>query len=168
MATVIENRKNGKTVSYKFRAYLGRNEVGKQINRYTTWFAPDDLTPARALKAAKKAAEEWENAVKTEYEKDCIDPARIREREINEAATPFVRFVHEIWFPLVICDGQHKATTLTFYRSAAKLSDPYFKDKTIQKINAQDIQSFFNYLWTQYKTKQGKHLSPKTLRHQYR
>jgi hypothetical protein len=66
MATVIENRKNGKTVSYKFRAYLGRNEVGKQINRYTTWFAPDDLTPARALKAAKKAAEEWENAVKAE------------------------------------------------------------------------------------------------------
>ena len=27
MATVIENKKNGKTVSFKFRAYLGRNEM---------------------------------------------------------------------------------------------------------------------------------------------
>ena len=57
MATVIENKKNGKTVSFKFRAYLGRNEIGKQINQYTTWFAPDGLTPAKALKAAEKAAE---------------------------------------------------------------------------------------------------------------
>lgn len=56
MATVIENKKNGKTVSFKFRAYLGRNEIGKQVNKYTTWFAPDGLTPAKALKAAEKAA----------------------------------------------------------------------------------------------------------------
>lgn len=47
MATVIENKKNGKTVSFKFRAYLGRNEIGKQVNKYTTWFAPDGLTPAK-------------------------------------------------------------------------------------------------------------------------
>ena len=53
MATVIENKKNGKTVSYKFRAYLGRNEIGKQINQYTTWFAPEGLTPVKALKAAR-------------------------------------------------------------------------------------------------------------------
>ena len=39
MATVIENKKNGKTVSFKFRAYLGRNEIGKQVNKYTKYFA---------------------------------------------------------------------------------------------------------------------------------
>ncbi len=56
MATVIENKKNGKTVSFKSRAYLGRNEIGKQVNKYTTLVAPDGLTPAKALKAAEKAA----------------------------------------------------------------------------------------------------------------
>ena len=94
MATVIENKKNGKTVSFKFRAYLGRNEIGKQINKYTTWFAPDGLTPAKALKAAEKAAEEWEQFVKEEYEKDLSDPLRVKEREINTTCTPFVDFVN--------------------------------------------------------------------------
>ena len=73
MATVIENKKNGKTVSFKFRAYLRRNEIGKQINKYTTWFAPDDLTPAKALKAAEQAAEEREAKIKEEYERDVVD-----------------------------------------------------------------------------------------------
>ncbi len=39
MATVVENKKNGKTVSFKFRAYLGRNEIGKQVNKYTKYLA---------------------------------------------------------------------------------------------------------------------------------
>ncbi len=55
MATVVENKKNGKTVSYKFRAYLGRNEVGKQINRYTTWFAPDTITLRQSRKHHRAA-----------------------------------------------------------------------------------------------------------------
>ena len=69
MATVIENKKNGKTVSFKFRAYLGRNEIEKQINQYTTWFAPDGLSPAKALKAAEKAAAEWEEKCKRNMKK---------------------------------------------------------------------------------------------------
>ena len=39
MATVIENKKNGKTVSFKFRTYLGRNEIGKQVNKHTKYLA---------------------------------------------------------------------------------------------------------------------------------
>ena len=61
-----ENKKNGKTVSFKFRAYLGRNEIGKQINQYTTWFAPEGLTPTKALKAAEKAAAVRRHAVHTD------------------------------------------------------------------------------------------------------
>ena len=91
MATVIENKKNGKTVSYKFRAYLGRNEIGKQINQYTTWFAPEGLTPTKALKAAEKAAAEWEKQVKEQYEKEVLEPSRKQQRLINEAKTPFIR-----------------------------------------------------------------------------
>lgn len=168
MATVIENKKNGKTVSFKFRAYLGRNEIGKQINKYTTWFAPDDLTPAKALKAAEKAAEEWEQFVKEEYEKDLSDPLRVKEREINTTCTPFVDFVNYVWFPIAICDGEHKHTTVEFYRSISKLSESYFKDRALQKITSRDIQMFLHYLRTDYKSHKGTRLSPKSLRHHYR
>ena len=168
MATVIENKKNGKTVSFKFRAYLGRNEIGKQINKYTTWFAPDGLTPAKALKAAEQAAEEWETKIKEEYERDVLDPIRVREREINEGKTPFTVFINDIWFPIAICDGEHKATTVEFYRNICKLSETYFKDRVIQKITSRDLQLFLNYLRTTYKTANGNRLSQKTIRHHYR
>ena len=61
MATVIKNIKDGKTVSFKFRACLGRDECGKQIMRYTTWQIPEGFTPSKAERAAKSAAAEWEN-----------------------------------------------------------------------------------------------------------
>ena len=168
MATVIENKKNGKTVSFKFRAYLGRNEIGKQINQYTTWFAPEELTPNKALKAAEKAAAEWEKQVKEQYEKEVLEPIKKQQRLINEAKTPFTEFVNDIWFPLAIYDGEHKATTIAFYRNSSKLSQEYFKNRVIQSITSRDIQLFLNYLRTTYKTKQGKPLAPKTVRHHYR
>ena len=33
MATIIENKKDGKVVSYKFRAYLGKQQDGKQVTK---------------------------------------------------------------------------------------------------------------------------------------
>ena len=168
MATVIENKKNGKTVSFKFRAYLGRNEIGKQINQYTTWFAPDDLTPAKALKAAEKAAAEWETRIKEQYEKEVLEPQKKRERLINEGRIPFTEFVHGFWFPLAINDGEHKRTTIDFYNNISKFADNYFKDRVIQTITAHDIQLFLNHLQTNEKSHKGTPLSPKTIRHIYR
>lgn len=167
MATVIENKKNGKTVSFKFRAHLGRNEIGKQINKYTTWFAPENLTPAKALKLAEKTAEEWEQTVKEEYEKDKSDPLRVKEREINTTCTPFADFVNYVWFPIAICDGEHKHTTVEFYRSISRVSESYFKDRALQKITSRDIQMYLYYLKTDYKSHKGTKLSPKSIRHQY-
>lgn len=56
MASIIQNKKDGKVISYKFQACVGRDEFGKQIWRCTTWKAPDGLIPSRAEKAAQKAA----------------------------------------------------------------------------------------------------------------
>ena len=69
MATIIANKKNGKIVSYKFRAYLGKSEFGEQIAKYTTWHIPDGMTPSKAAKAAEKAAGVWEKKIKEEHEK---------------------------------------------------------------------------------------------------
>ena len=37
MATIYPNRKNGKIISVKLKAYLGRDEQGKQIFRCKNW-----------------------------------------------------------------------------------------------------------------------------------
>ena len=148
MATVIPNTKDGKTLSFKFRAYLGKDEAGKPINKYTTWYVPDDMKPARAQRTAEKAAEEWEKEVRDEYEKDLKDPERVRQREIAKTHTDFADFILNTWFPIRVCDGEHKPTTVNFYRHIAiKLAD-YFKGKTIQQIASTDIQKYLIYLRT--------------------
>ena len=67
MANIRENKKGGKTVSYRFTVYLEKDMQGKQVRRYTTWSPPDGLTPSKALKAAERAADIWEQEVKAEY-----------------------------------------------------------------------------------------------------
>ena len=57
MANIRENQKNGKTVSYRFTVCLERDARGKQVRKYTTWTPPEGLTPAKAKKAAERAAE---------------------------------------------------------------------------------------------------------------
>ena len=50
MANIRENKKNGKTISFRFTVCLERDVRGIQIKKYTTWTAPADLTPAKAKK----------------------------------------------------------------------------------------------------------------------
>ena len=37
MATIIKNPNNEKGISYRFRAYLGKTELGKQITRSVSY-----------------------------------------------------------------------------------------------------------------------------------
>lgn len=64
MATIQENRKNGKLVSYKFTACVGRDAAGKQIRYYRTWTPPREYAPARARKYAQLEAAQWEQAIR--------------------------------------------------------------------------------------------------------
>ena len=167
MATIIPNKKNGKIVSFKFRAYLGRDEFGEQIAKYTTWHAPDSLTPSKVQRAAERAAKEWEQQIKAEFQKDVENPERVREREINQTRTEFSYFVREVWYPICICNGEHKPTTTEFYRHISNVIADYFSGKAIQTISATDIDKFLIYLHTRYSTRRGKPLAPKTIRHYY-
>ena len=67
MANIRENTKNGKVISYRFTICLDRDAQGKQIRRYTTWTPPQDLTLAKAKKAAERAADAWELEMKATY-----------------------------------------------------------------------------------------------------
>ena len=69
MANIRENKKNGKVISFRFTVCLERDVRGKQIRKYTTWAAPADLTPAKARKAAERAADTCEEEVRAEYRK---------------------------------------------------------------------------------------------------
>ncbi len=162
MATVIENKKNGATVSYKIRVCLGRDELGKQINRYTTWKVPKELSPKKAFKAAGKFAKEWEQEVKAEYAEDLKEPQRAKERAIERARSSFADFVLLDWFTLCIEDGEHKPTTVAFYNHAAKNIVEYFRGRAIQNITPIDIEKFFSYL------RNSKGYEVQSIRHSYR
>ncbi len=162
MASIIPNSKDGKIVSYKFKACVGRDDCGKQVFRCTTWKVPQGLVPSKAAKQVEKAAATWEQEAKAEYEKDLLDAERARQREIAKCKTDFVYFVKKVWFPICIEDGEHKAKTVSFYNDTTKNITAYFEGANLQKITAAEIQKFIIYLRTE------KSFSPRNVHHHYR
>lgn len=162
MASIIPNTKDGKIISYKFKACVGRDDCGKQVFRCMTWKVPVGLGPVKAEKAAEKAAAAWEQDAKAEYEKDLLDAERARQREIAKCKTDFVYFVKNVWFPLCIEDGEHKAKTISFYNDTIKNITAYFAGRNMQKITPAEIQKFIIYLRTE------KGFSPRNVHHHYR
>ena len=79
----------------------------------------------------------------------------------------FSSFVNDVWFPLQVCNGNDKQTTVTFYGNMKKLITAYFDGAVLQEISPIKIQRFLVYLRQDYKTKLGKPLAAKTIRHYY-
>lgn len=167
MASITPKMKNGKIVSYKFKVFVGRDELGKQVFRCTTWKIPDALTPSRAEKAARKAAVEWERQVKDEYQRELQNTKQIPEGHTASSKPSLADFVRYTWFPICICDGNHKPTTVAFNQNITKTILDYFGEKLIQTITGLDIQKYLLYLRTEYRSVHGKPLSPKSIRHHY-
>lgn len=166
MANIRENKREGKIISYRFTVCLGRDANNKQIRRYTTWEIPEGLTPARAKKAAERAADAWELEMRGEYQKEkeqgqayTLPPDRRRDS--------FTTFVNDVWYPFQVCNGNDKQTTVTFYKNMKKLIVEYFDGVILQEISPMHIQKFLVYLSRDYKTRQGKPLAPKTIRHYF-
>lgn len=169
MATIRENQKDGKTVSFRFTVCLRRDTNGKQVRRYTTWTPPEGLAPTKAKKAAERAADAWENEVRAEYQKEKEAKAQGRAYMLppEKRHDDFVRFVKDNWLALQIRGGNAKPSTVAFYEYMAKPITEYFQGAVLQEISPADIQRYFIYLRTEHKSKLGKPLSPKSIRHQY-
>lgn len=167
MATVKENKKNGKTFSFRFTTCLGRDENQKQIRETRTWTPPQDLSASKAKKMAERVANEWEAKLKEDYQK--IKEARERDAELPPELRQdeLTDFINNVWIPLEVRKANAKPHTIVFYTNIAKTITKYFDKAIIQKITALDIQKYLLYLGTDYKTKLGKPLSPKSLRHHY-
>ena len=169
MANIRENKKNGKTISFRFTTCLERNAQGKQVRRYTTWTPPEGLTPSRARKAAERAADAWEDEIKAAYQKEKEAKAQGRAYTLppEKRHDDFAVFISDTWLPLQVRDGSNKPNTVAFYQNIAKIITKYFNGKILQKISPADIQKYLIYLCTEYKSKSGKPLSAKTLRHHH-
>lgn len=166
MAGIRENKRNGKVVSYRFTACLDRDANGRQVRKYMTWPVPDGLTPSKAKKAAQRAADEWEQQERKEYQKE-LELGQAYVLPPEKRRDSFSSFVNDVWFPLQVCNGNDKQTTVTFYGNMKKLITAYFDGAVLQEISPIKIQRFLVYLRQDYKTKRGKPLAAKTIRHYY-
>ena len=146
MASIREKKQNGKVISYQFTCCLGRDGQGKQIRRYGYWTPPQEMTPAKARRAAQKAAEEWEQTERQEYAKDLASPERVKIKELVQTKMDFSAFVSEVWFPIRIGNGEFKAKTVSFYLDTTKNITKYFQGYLISNIDSIAIQKFLIYL----------------------
>ena len=169
MASISENKKNGKTASYRIAACLGRDTQKKQIRRITTWTPTEEMTPAKARKAAEKYADAWEREIRAEYQKEQEAKANGQPYALppEKRQDDFVRFINDTWLPLQVRGGNNKPATVTFYKNNAKMITAYFDGCILQKISSMDIQKYLVYLRTEYKSKFGTPLAPKTAHHLY-
>lgn len=166
MAGIRENKRNGKIVSYRFTACLDRDANGRQVRKYKTWPVPEDLTPSKAKKAAQRAADEWEQQERKEYQKELeLGQAYIIPPEKRRDS--FSSFVNDVWLPLYVCNGEQKPTSVAFYKNLSKVIVDYFNGAVLQEVSSIQIQNFLVYLRKDYRTKQGKPFAAKTVRHYY-
>ena len=163
MATIKENRKDGKIVSYYFTACMGRDEQGKQIRQYTTWTLPKGVGQKTARKEAEKQAALWEESLKQQEAEEEPKPVKAP----TEHRDDFVSFIEKTWFPLKVEGNDRKDKTIAFYSSILKIIESYFAGMALQDITAIDIEKYLSYLRTEYKGRFGRPLAPKTVHHHY-
>lgn len=163
MANITPRKnKDGKVISYRVRACVGRDEIDRQIFRTTTIQSPG-LTPAKEMKEVKRLADEWEKKQRDEYEKN---PASFKEAGAKERIT-FSRFVNEVWMPLNVENGKLTPSSVAFYKQMVKRPLEYFGKKRLRSIDAEAIQKYIRYLNVEAKTTGGKPLAKRTIFHEY-
>lgn len=147
MASVKPNtNKDGEIISYRWRACLGRDDLGNQKFATKTVPAPQNMTPGKALKEMKRQADSWEKGMK-----EGVVPVDIQS---------FRYFVQETWWKTHVLNGEHKPTTIDFYANMTVRLLDAFGSKDLTGIKASDIQQFLNSL-------RGQNLSSATIRHYY-
>ena len=159
MASISENIKEGKIVSFRIRTCLGRNREGKQIFAQTTWHIPEGMKLTTATKKVKKFAEAWEYDQKEQY-LNSADAA-------SEECISFTSFVKETWIPLMLDGSDRKTKTIDTYKYLANKACDYFQEKDLKSITPLDLQRYIHYLQIDTNNKNAKPLAKKTIRHHY-
>ncbi|MBQ0038518.1 MAG: site-specific integrase [Clostridiales bacterium] len=162
MATIKANyNSSGEVISYRLRCCVGRDEnTYKQVFRTKTINRPDGLTPAKERKEVERLADEWERAQKADY-------GRSKSKEDRQKIT-LANFIENHWWPDHVLDGEHKPTSVQFFRYMSDDIIGYFgKKKQLAKIDGEAVKRYVKYLRTEATTKTGKPYSAATVQHHF-
>lgn len=158
MASIKENRKNGKIVSFKFRVFIGRDDKGKQQFKTKVWKPDKEYTEKKLIKLAEAEANIWEREI--------MQGVSI---PIEEEPTPLIKFsdfVNNEWLPSLKND-ECRITTYEFRTYILQTMLPFFGDVLISDIDTKSASSYMDYLKKGRKNSKGKPLSPQTRKHHY-
>ena len=158
MASIKENRKNGKIISFKFRVFIGRDENGRQQFKTKVWKPDKQYSETRLIKMAEAEAAIWER----EIMRGDIPIAE----ESKPSHVKFCDFVNNEWLPS-LKNEDCRATTYEFRTYLLQIILPYFGDVCLTDIDTQKANAYLEYLKNERKTSQGKSLSPQTRKHHY-
>ena len=139
--------KDGVIISYRFRACVGRDELGKQQFATKTVKLTDKetkLTPKKLEAEMQRQADNWE--------KDILAG------RIPVKRNTFRYFVEEIWWKNHVLNGEHKAATIEFYKNMTGRIVERFGNRDLTAIKSVDIERFLNDL-------RAEGLSTSTLKH---
>ena len=159
MASIYPTYKDGKIVSFKFKAFLGKDQNGKQIFKCSTWYPDKPTSEKKMLSLAQKEAILWENSLLFEEEIptkiSCSQPISFRE------------FVETKWIPTELNNSEHRNSTIAFRRYLLLVILDYLGEFPLTDIDDRRVGEYLDYLKNTYKTKQNKHPSKQTIRHHY-
>lgn len=162
MAT-IDTRRNakGEITGYRLRACVGRDEQGKQVWRTKSIKRPTGLTPGREQKEVQRIADEWETGQKEDYQ-------RTHSKTDKDRIT-FERFVRDHWWADHVVDGEHKPSTISFFRYMSNDILEYFgPQKELKQIDTEAVKRYIKFLRTKAQTKSGEPYSQSTIQHHYK
>ena len=175
MATIQKNisKKTGEVINWKWTAFLGRDEDGKQI-KLTKRVEPYGLTPKKEEKAMRDNANAWEKEKRAEYEK-------LKSRENEEKAAAWREkdkitledFINKRWIPKHVEHGarEHTPDTIAFYKSMSKDIIAYFNETEpgikLSQIELEDVLDYLSYMRNDAKTKRGNSYGATTIQHHY-
>ena len=169
MATISERKnKNGEIVSYRFRACVGRDALGKQIWRTTTISAAqvedeaerqgiERLTPKKREKVVETLASRWESGEKEKFSKA---PATK-----DKGRTTVREFIDQIWIPTYVEDGQKSPNSVKFFKNTSRPIIEFMGDKRMNQVDTELCSRFVSYLNTTARTKGGEQLSQTSRMH---
>jgi len=159
MASIYPKRKNGEIVSVKFKAYLGRDEIGKQIFKCTTWIPEKVMSERKLLALAEKEAIIWEHNLLSVIEEE--------RRTTSPEEITFKDFIEKKWFPNELNNAGHRNSTIDFRRYLLIVIVDYLGKFKLKDIDSTKIEEYLDYLKNTYKTKHNTQVSQQTMRHHY-
>lgn len=160
----IEQRKdkNGKIISYRFRACIARDESGKQVWRTVTIPRPEgyETRPKAEEKEVQRLAVEWEQEMRKAYEKAPVVTDRSR--------ITFKQFVESRWMQDHVKTADHTPSSIEFFEYTSQMAIDYFGEKKrLKEIDTEAVKKYINHLKTTPTKTTGQPFGASSVKHFY-